>query len=68
MPCSKCATEHLRKFTVEMNFHFPGYEGLTRPTVWLFPEVVVCLDCGFTGFSVPQGELERLAVTDAASA
>jgi hypothetical protein len=43
-----------------MNLHFPGEEGLTKPTVWLFPKVVICLDCGFAEFSVSQTELPQL--------
>ena len=30
------------------------------PTVWMFPEVVVCLDCGFAEFVVPKNELHAL--------
>jgi hypothetical protein len=44
-----------------MNFHFPGYEGLDKPTVWIFPEVVVCLDCGLAELTVPEAELRTLA-------
>lgn len=43
-----------------MNLHFPGHEGLARPTVWLFPAVVVCLNCGFAEFSIPEKELQDL--------
>jgi hypothetical protein len=55
----------LRKFSAEINIHFPGYEGLAKPTVWVFPQVVVCLDCGFAQFSISQSELQRLAADDA---
>jgi len=44
-----------------MNFHFPGWNGLEKPTVWVFPEVAVCLNCGFAEFSMPEGELRELA-------
>jgi hypothetical protein len=55
----------LRKFSAEINIHFPGYEGLAKPTVWVFPQVLVCLDCGFAQFSISQSELQRLAADDA---
>jgi len=47
-----------------MNIHFPGYENLTVPTVWVFPEVMVCLDCGYADFSIPEPELQKLADND----
>jgi hypothetical protein len=44
-----------------MNIHFPGLEGLDNPPVWIFPEIIVCLQCGFAEFSVPENELRKLA-------
>jgi hypothetical protein len=49
-----------------MNIHFPGREGLDKSSVWLFPEITVCLDCGFTEFYVPKAELRKLKEDDAA--
>jgi hypothetical protein len=49
-----------------MNLHFPGFEGLTKPTVWLFPEVRICLECGFAEFTVSQTDLPQLQDADAA--
>jgi len=43
-----------------MAIHFPGIKGLVKPIVWLFPKLFVCLDCGFTEFSVPERELKVL--------
>lgn len=43
--------------------HLPG---LSTPHVFLFPKVVVCLDCGFTEFSIPETELRQLAESDRA--
>jgi hypothetical protein len=60
MACRRCSSENQRKFSTEMNIHFPGREGLDKPTVWVFPEVTVCLDCGFAEFSVPRAELRTL--------
>jgi hypothetical protein len=63
--CQRCESLQLRKFTAEINMHFPGYEGLAKPSVWVFPQVLVCLDCGLAQFPIPQLELERLAADDA---
>jgi hypothetical protein len=57
MACKRCSSDRQGNFTAEMNFHFPGAEGLDKPTVWLFPEVVVCLDCGLAEFNVEEPEL-----------
>jgi hypothetical protein len=61
MLCKSCGSDNQSKFSAEMNLHFPGYEGLNKPTVWVFPEAVVCLDCGFAEFFIPEAELHRLA-------
>jgi hypothetical protein len=62
--CQRCEFPQFRKFAAEINIHFPGYEGLTKPTVWVFPDVCVCLNCGFAEFSIPKSELLRLADDD----
>jgi len=59
--CKSCQSSNLRNFNAETNIHFPGFDGLTKPTVWVFPKLLVCLDCGFTEFLVPTDELLRLA-------
>lgn len=48
-------------FGSEINIHFPGMQGLDMPTVWAFPELVVCLDCGFTEFQLEETEQRLLA-------
>lgn len=65
MICKRCSSDHQSEFTSEMNLHFPGYEGLTKPTVWLFPKVFICLDCGFAEFIVPETDLPQLKNGDA---
>ena len=51
-----------------MGIHFPGLENTDKPTVWVFPEVIVCLDCGTAEFAVPEAELQQLAKGNAAAA
>jgi len=38
---------------------------LNKPIVWVFPKLSVCLECGFTEFTVPEREL-GVIVTGAA--
>jgi hypothetical protein len=66
MACKRYSSESQKKFSAEINIHFPGFEGLTKPTVWVFPEIVVCLECGLAEFSIPETELRSLAKGTAA--
>jgi hypothetical protein len=67
MPCKSCGSVNQSKFTGEVCIHFPGLQDLDRPVVWVFPEIVVCLDCGASEFAVPEAELRLLAKGDAAA-
>jgi hypothetical protein len=51
-----------------MGLHFRGLKNIDKPIVWIFPELVVCLDCGNAEFAVPKAELHLLAKDEAASA
>ncbi len=46
MPCKSCGAINQRKFTGEIGIHFPGLKNIDKPVVWVFPEFIVCLDCG----------------------
>jgi hypothetical protein len=60
MACKQCSSDHQSTFNTEISIHFPGREGLDKPTVWVFPKVLACLDCGFAEFVVPKNELHAL--------
>jgi hypothetical protein len=68
MPCKSCGSVNQSKFTAEMAIHFPGLKNIDKPVVWLFPELVVCLDCGTAQFAMSEAELRQLAKGDAAAA
>jgi hypothetical protein len=61
MPCKFCGSLNQSKFTAEIAIHFLGLKNLDRPAVCVFPELVVCFDCGKAEFAVPQAELRELA-------
>jgi len=44
-----------------MIIHFSALEGLDKPPVWVFPKLLVCMDCGFTELAIPKTELALLA-------
>jgi hypothetical protein len=53
MSCKSCQADHQRNLDGEIAIHFPGLKGLDKPIVWVFPKLLVCLNCGFTEFAVP---------------
>jgi hypothetical protein len=65
MPCKFCGSPHQSEFGAEMGIHFPGLKNIDKPVVWVFPKVVVCLDCGTAEFAVPEAELRLLAKGEA---
>jgi len=62
MSCPVCASSNQAEFSAEINIHFSGLKNLDRPSVLVFPKVVVCLDCGFAEFTVPEDKLPHLAL------
>lgn len=61
MSCKRCASDNVRRdFGGEIAIHFPGLEGLNKPIVWIFPKLVVCLDCGLAEFDIPEEQLQQL--------
>jgi hypothetical protein len=63
--CPSCGSVNQSKFPAEMAIHFPGPKNVNKPSVWVFPEVLVCLDCGLSEFTVPETELRVLVSGEA---
>jgi hypothetical protein len=51
MRCKSCGSVNQKKSSAEMGIHFLGLKNIDKPVVWVFPEVVVCLDCGAAEFA-----------------
>jgi hypothetical protein len=68
MPCKSCASLNQGTFTGEVVILFPGLKPIDKPILWVFPKLIVCLNCGTTEFAVPKSELRQLAKGDAAAA
>ena len=60
MACKKCSSENQSTLKSEVAIHFPGLKGLDKPIVRVHPKLVVCLNCGFTEFAIPEPELRQL--------
>ena len=67
MHCQSCGSENLAKFGGEVAIHFRGLNNLDKPIVWVFPELLICLDCGIAQFAVPEAKLRLLEKGKAAS-
>lgn len=61
MACDICHSSNQRAFPAEVNIHFPGIRGLDQPTVFVFPWLLVCLDCGLAVFTIDRPDLRALA-------
>ena len=59
MACLSCRSENVKAFTSEINIHFPGKANLTK-SVFAFPKLLVCLDCGLADVLLSEGELRNL--------
>jgi len=62
--CTICRSANRGEFTGEIAIHFRGPKDLEKPIVWVFPKIVVCLDCGIAQFAVPETELRVLSKRD----
>jgi hypothetical protein len=58
---NSCDSTHLTSFSGEVALHSPGLKNLDKPTCFVFPQVVVCQDCGFSVFNLTPHELQRLS-------
>ena len=60
MPCAVCSSANEVESTTEKMIHFSRLKRLTNPGLLIFPKVSICLDCGFSWFTLPETELESL--------
>lgn len=60
MSCKSCGSASVGKFPAEIAIHFSGLKNLDKPHVWMFPTLVVCLNCGYAEFVIPEHQLRLL--------
>ena len=60
MACKKCSSENQSTFNGEIGIHFPGLQGLDKPIACVNPKLLVCMNCGFAEFAIPETDLRRL--------
>jgi hypothetical protein len=57
--CFSCSSKNQQVFNGELALHYPGLEGLDKSIVWAFPEILICLDCGFAVFALGDDALKE---------
>ena len=67
MTCRSCRSVNQAEFPAELLIHFGGLKNLDKPGVWVFPKLLVCLDCGFLQSTVPAPELASLVASTSIS-
>jgi hypothetical protein len=60
MSCLLCTSPKQAEYGAEMIIHFTGLKNVDKRGVLLFPKPLVCLDCGFIHFVVPEDKLAEL--------
>ena len=69
MNCRSCASSNAHAgFTAEINIHFSGLKNIHSPGILVFPTLLICLECGFSQFTIPETELAMLAMCSPKSA
>ena len=61
MACKSRKAENHCLLDAEIGIHFPGRNGPKKRLVMVFPQVVICLDCGVAEFVMPETELRVLS-------
>jgi len=60
MSCRSCGLGNQTTFAAEISVHLVGLENINKPVVWVFPRLLVCMDCGFTELMLAENELRLL--------
>lgn len=66
MRCPECGSENQRKFASEVAVHVEEKPGERTPPVLVFPQLMICLDCGFLQGQIERNDLPLLAPRAAA--
>jgi hypothetical protein len=65
MSCMSCISANQEEFPAEININMSALKNVGKPSVMVFPKVLVCLDCGFAQFAFPETELRLLRKREA---
>jgi len=61
MACTVCLSRNQIEMNTEINIHYGGPADYGDPGIFLYPKVMVCLDCGVSQFTVGEDALAQIA-------
>ena len=64
MSCRNCNSSNQNQFRAEMSVVHLRLKDLAKPPVLMWTDVLACLDCGFTEFTLSEEEVRLLAGSD----
>jgi hypothetical protein len=60
MACNSRGSKKQTEFNAEINIHLLGRAGYDKPGVWVFPKILVRLNCGASVLALPEAEQRAL--------
>jgi len=60
MACKACSSDNLQKLDAELTASLPVVKAVTAAPVYVCQKLLVCMDCGFAEFVIPDKELQSL--------
>lgn len=60
MECKLCQSRNKISYPSEIAIHTFGLECLRKPAVMVFPELSLCLDCGYAEFLLSKTQLSEV--------
>ena len=61
MACTGCLSHNQVEMNTEINIHYSSVAYPGNPGIFVFPTVMICLDCGVSQFIVGEDELAEIA-------
>ena len=60
LSCKSCASSNVIELIGEVSLLFPGLNVIMTHPIFVFPNFVVCTDCGFIQSNLSDKELEKV--------
>jgi hypothetical protein len=62
--CTSCGSSNQTEFPAEVNIRSSGLKNSDKLGIFVFPKLLVCLDCGSSSFMTPVPDLAQLRAAD----